>query len=210
MTDSSDQLPLPGLYGDGARALQDHFDSRRLADLLVELTVHTELSDDDIDLIRTQSTAWISTVDEDGWPDVSYKGGEPGFVRVTGPTSLELPAYDGNGMFRSLGNIIDNGRVALLFVDPARPWRLRLHGTAEVSTNPELLEAHYGAVAVVAIAIGRVFPNCGRYIHGSDLSDDLPVPGRDQPIPGWKWFEVIRAALPEQDRLRVEAAMPPD
>jgi len=190
------------LYGAGARALQDEFDSRRLADRLGELTVHAELTDDDISLITAQSTTWISTVDAEGWPDVSYKGGDVGFVRVVSPTELRLPAYDGNGMMRTLGNIADTGRVALLFVDVERPWRLRLHGTARVSTDPDDVAAFHGAFAVVVVTPARIFPNCGRYIHRNGVSEFVPRDGHEPPVPEWKTYEFINDALPADDPAR--------
>ena len=68
---------------------------------------------------------FLSTVDERGRPTVSYKGGAPGFVRVSAPNELLFPVYDGNGMFLSLGNIASTAQVGLLFIsfEPAR----RLH-----------------------------------------------------------------------------------
>ena len=132
------------MYADGARHLQDTFDSRRLADRLVGVTLHDELNDGDIELIGAQRSVLVSTVDVDGWPDVSYKGGDVGFVRVVDSRTIELPSYDGNGMFRTLGNIIDTGRVALLFLDNAPPRRLRLHGTAVVDTDPAAVAQHVG------------------------------------------------------------------
>jgi predicted pyridoxine 5'-phosphate oxidase superfamily flavin-nucleotide-binding protein len=194
------------MYGDGARELQDQFDTTRLADRLVERTLHDELTDDDIALIRAQSTVWLATVDADGWPDLSYKGGSPGFVEVVGRTELRVPNYDGNGMYRSLGNIKDNGRAALLFVDTTKPWRLRVHGTAVVSTDPADVERHHGAHAVVIVKVGRAFPNCGRYIHHDGLSADVPQPGTEQPIASWKWYPGIRDALSARDIARLNAA----
>ena len=86
------------LFGAGARALQDELGTRRLADTIAAHTVHDLLSDDDVELIGAQSTVWLSTVDVDGWPDVSYKGGAVGFVEVVSPSELRIPMYDGNGM----------------------------------------------------------------------------------------------------------------
>jgi predicted pyridoxine 5'-phosphate oxidase superfamily flavin-nucleotide-binding protein len=195
------------MYGDGSRGLQDAFDSRRLADRLEELTVHDELNDDDIDLIGTQSTVWLATVDTEGWPDVSYKGGDPGFVQVISPTEVRIPIFNGNGQWRSLGNIVDTGKVALLFVDPERPWRIRIHGTAEVLTGTTDLAGLVGAQAVVKVTIGRVFPNCGRYIHQDGvISKNVPRDDVSAPIPEWKTFEFIRDALPAKDLAEVEAA----
>ena len=189
------------MYGDGARALQDVFDSRRLADALSAGTVHDALSDDDIALIRRQSTVWIATVDADGWPDVSYKGGDVGFIEVAGSDQLRIPVYDGNGMWRTLGNITDDGRVGLLFVDVERPWRMRVHGRATVSIEPADVGRHVGAQAVIIVQIGRVFPNCGRYIHrGGTISKFAPRSDHQPPIPDWKRIEVLRPFLPARDQ----------
>lgn len=195
-------MDLGSLYGAGARALQDEFDSRRLADRLHDLTVHTELTDDDTALIAAQSTVWVSTVDADGWPDVSYKGGDVGFVRIVSPTELRIPAYDGNGMMRTLGNIADTGRVALLFVDHDRPWRLRLHGSARVSTEPVDVAEFHGAFAVIVVTARRIFPNCGRYIHQGRVSEFVPREGHEPPVPAWKAHESINDALPVTDPAR--------
>jgi uncharacterized protein len=185
------------IYGEGARALQDHFDSRRLADRLQGVTLHTELTDADIELINDQTSVLLATVDADGWPDVSYKGGDQGFVRVVDRTTLEFPSFDGNGMFRTLGNISDTGRVAMLFVDTNRPFRMRLHGTAEVLTDADSVAPFHGAQAVVRVTIGRVFPNCGRYIHqGDTLSPYVPQPGVDTPVPEWKSYDIFSEVLP--------------
>ena len=141
----------------------------------------------------------VSTVDVDGWPDVSYKGGDAGFVRVVDSHTIELPSYDGNGMFRTLGNIIDTGRVALLFLDNAPLCRLRLHGTAVVDTDPAAVAQHVGAQAVVRITIGRLFPNCPRYIHAPDgtVSPYVPRADYEPPVPEWKAHPLFRDALPE-------------
>ncbi|MAT06085.1 MAG: pyridoxamine 5'-phosphate oxidase [Acidimicrobiaceae bacterium] len=197
------------LYGGGARALQDEFDSRRLADALQTFTIHHELTDEDVDLIRAQSTVWISTVDADGWPDVSYKGGDVGFVEVVSPTELRIPSYDGNGMWRTLGNVVDTGRVALLFIDTDRPWRMRVQGTGVVSTNAADVERHVGAQAVLIVTVERAFPNCGRYIHiGGEISKFAPRLDHEPPIPDWKRLEVLRPALPERDQAALESLDP--
>jgi predicted pyridoxine 5'-phosphate oxidase superfamily flavin-nucleotide-binding protein len=193
------------LYGDGARALQDTFDSRRLADALSAGTVHDALHDDDVGLIRRQSTVWIATVDADGWPDVSYKGGDVGFVEVVDPAELRIPVYDGNGMWRTLGNIGDDDRIALLFIDVERPWRLRLHGRASVSIEPADIERHVGAQAVIIVRVGRVFPNCGRYIHREGvISTFVPRRDRKPPIPDWKRIRALRTMLPARDQEALE------
>jgi len=197
----TDEARAGRLYGAGARGLQDRFDTRRLADAIADAAVRTELDEGDAALIAQQSKVWIATTDADGWPDVSYKGGDPGFVRVTSASTIELPSYDGNGMWRTLGNIEDDGRVALLFVDEGRPWRMRVHGTATVTTAPEVVESHFGAQAVVRIGVGRVFPNCGRYVHRSgERARFVPRAGTPTPIPDWKRIDAFTEALPRRDR----------
>jgi len=189
------------MYGPGARQLQDGFDSRRLADRLESLTVHQLLNDGDRELIARQSFFLLATVDATGWPDVSYKGGAPGFVRAVDEQHICFPSYDGNGMFRSLGNIEDDGRVALLFVDLQEPWRLRVHGVASVTTEASAVAQFPGALAVVVVRIARAFPNCGRYIHdfeGGELSRFVPAAGYDPPVPDWKRIPEISPYLPGQ------------
>lgn len=198
-------IELGELYGEGARALQQAFDSERLAGALQAFTLHDALTDDDIALVRAQSTVWISTVDAGGWPDVSYKGGDVGFVEVVDEHELRVPIYDGNGMWRTLGNIEDDGRVALLFLDTARPWRMRVHGVARVSIEPADVERHHGAQAVVIVRVRRVFPNCGRYIHrDGEISKFVPRPERPAPIPNWKRIQELRSVLPERDQNALE------
>jgi predicted pyridoxine 5'-phosphate oxidase superfamily flavin-nucleotide-binding protein len=197
--------PSP-LYGAGARALQDELGTRRLADRLSGWTVHAELTADDITLIKAQSTVWIATVDPDGWPDVSYKGGDVGFIDVVSATELRIPSYDGNGMMRTMGNIADTGKVALLFIDTARPWRMRLHGEARIETGESFTSRHHGAQAVIVVTLRRIFPNCGRYIHQrGEISEYVPRPGTDPPVPEWKRYQGFRDVLPEADQRRLDA-----
>ena len=191
---------LGALYGEGARALQDEFDSRRLADRLAEVTLHSALDDGDVALVRDQAAVWVATVDADGWPDVSYKGGNPGFVQVVSSTELHLPIYNGNGMWRTLGNIRDNGRVALLFVDHGRPWRMRVHGIGTVLTDAASCAAYHEAEAVLQVRVARVFPNCGRYIHrDGEISPFVPQPGQATPVADWKQLPFLNEVLPAND-----------
>ena len=187
------------MYNEGHRKLQDRFDSRRIADRLEEVTVHAELSDGDVAFIEGSAMFFLATADSDGWPDVSYKGGRPGFVRCLDRGTIAFPSYDGNGMFRSLGNIVVNDRVALLFVNFERPDRLRVQGTASVAEVDPLLPTWEGAQAVVRVTVVRAFPNCPRYIHQmvlEKLSNFAPAPGHQPPEPEWKSMDEFRDYLP--------------
>lgn len=191
-------MSRPQLYPPGARALQADFETTALADRLEERTVSDALEDWHVTTIERATFFFLATVDVDGWPDVSYKGGAPGFVAVIDAHTLAFPSYDGNGMFRSLGNIADTGKVSLLFVDFDRPKRIRVHGEARLHHDPEWLQRFEGADAVVEVTIGRAFFNCPRYLHNlrdGELSANAPRPGHTVEPPEWKslpeWQEVL-------------------
>lgn len=186
-------------YHDGMRELQDRFGTRPLADRLDERLGRTAFTDDDKAFIESRPLFFLATADAEGRPDCSYKGGDPGFVRVTGPQTLEFPSYDGNGQFRSLGNVRANAAVGLLFIDFESPRRLRVNGAATLLDDPDTLAAHHGAQLVVRITALRIFPNCPRYIHrsnGSQRSADVPRPGHEPPPAAWKAMPFVQDVLP--------------
>jgi uncharacterized protein len=187
-------------YHDGMRQLQDRFDSRRLADRLDDRLGRSAFSDEDRAFIESRPMFFLASADAQGRPDCSYKGGPPGFVRITGDNQLAFPSYDGNGMFRSLGNLLVNPAVGLLFIDFETPRRLRVNGTALVAADDPLLPDFPGAQLLVRVWAGRIFPNCPRYIHrtpqGSELSPYTPREGYTPPEPKWKSMPMFADALP--------------
>jgi hypothetical protein len=193
------------VYHEGMRRLQDRFDTRRLADRLDEKLGRTAFTAEDREFIESRRLFFLATADAQGRPDCSYKGGEPGFVRVSGENELAFPSYDGNGMFRSLGNVLANPAVALLFIDFERPNRLRVNGRASVAEDDPLLETFTGAQLVVRVRALRIFPNCPRYIHRMTLAEASPyVPraGYTPPVPKWKRFEAFCDVLAHDDPAR--------
>src|SRR5271165_5506551 len=124
------------LYGERHRALQDEFDQRRKADRIESIALKTELGDAERAFIESRRMFFLTTVDHRGRPTVSYKGGDPGFIRVTDPNTILFPSYDGNGMYLSMGNIAGHPEIGMLFIDFERPFRLRLQGRAEVTRDP--------------------------------------------------------------------------
>ena len=140
------------MYHDGNRRLQDQFDSRRISDRLEEKLTRTAFTADDRAFIESAIYFFIATADADGRPDCSFKGGAPGFVRVTAPDELAFPDYDGNGMFKSLGNLAVNAHVGMLFIDlHEKPGRLRVNGVATVTREDPLLAATVGAQLIVRV-----------------------------------------------------------
>jgi uncharacterized protein len=192
-------------YNQGSRRLQDRFDSRRIADRLYQVTLHDTFHKGDRDVIERSCMFFLATADAHGNPDVSYKGGLPGFVRILDDRTLAFPDYDGNGMFRSLGNISVNPSVALLFIDFERPNRLRVHGEASVSDTDPLLSDYPGAQLITRVQVTRIFPNCPRYIHKMKLvqhSVYAPRVDYTPPVPDWKTMEEFRDHLPERDKVK--------
>jgi len=187
-------------YHEGARELQDRFDTRRLADRLAERLSRVEFSAEDRAFVETRNMFFLATADASGQPDCSYKGGLPGFVRVTGPSELAFPSYDGNGMFRSLGNLRVNPAVGLLFLDFERPRRLRVLGRASASEDDPLRTEFEGAQLMVRVRAERIFPNCPRYIHRMQVVEQSPyVPqaGQVPPVPAWKQMPAFQDVLPD-------------
>ena len=193
------------MYHSGNRRLQDQFDSRRISDRLEEKLTRTAFTADDKTFIESVIYFFLSTADADGRPDCSFKGGAPGFVRVTGEAELAFPSYDGNGMFRSLGNLLVNPAVALLFIDFEKPRRLRVNGSASVAEDDPLLATITGAQLIVRVRAQRIFPNCPRYIHRMttvEPSPYVPRTGYTPPIPKWKRFDEFADVLPRNDPAR--------
>jgi len=181
------------MYHDGNRRLQDQFDSRRISDRLEERLTRTQFSPDDKAFIEGASYFFLATADAEGKPDCSYKGGMPGFVRVTGPSELAFPDYDGNGMFKSLGNILVNPSVGMLFIAMhGKPQRLRVNGKATISDRDPLLAQTVGAQMIVRVAAQAIFPNCPRYIPTMQMVEPsiyAPRSGCNLPEPpAWKSF----------------------
>jgi predicted pyridoxine 5'-phosphate oxidase superfamily flavin-nucleotide-binding protein len=188
-------------YHEGARALQDRFDTRRLADRLAERLSREAFSAEDQAFVESRCMFFLATADASGRPDCSYKGGLPGFVRVTGPAELAFPSYDGNGMFLSLGNLRVNPAVGLLFLDFERPRRLRVLGTAAASEDDPLRSEFEGAQLIVRVRAERIFPNCPRYIHRmhvEELSPYVPQAGKPPPVPAWKQMPAFQDVLPNE------------
>jgi hypothetical protein len=121
-------------------------------------------------------------------------------VRVVAPDLLVYPDYDGNGMFKSLGNVKINPKVGLLFIAMGeRPKRLRVNGTAQVSFDDSLLADFPGGQMLVRITPAHIFPNCPRYIPQTHLvqpSTYLPQEGCAPVEPAWKTFPEFKDVVP--------------
>jgi|SRR5579871_4754235 len=194
------------MYHSGSRELQDAFGSAALADRLAEKLDHNRFTESDKAFIESSKFFFIATASAEGAPDCSFKAGPAGFVRIVSPDILVFPDYDGNGMFRSLGNIRINPNVGMLFIAfDAMPKRLRVNGKASVSLDDPLLATFVGAQALVRVTPEHIFPNCPRYIP--DLSagrESAYIPASDTPPlePAWKSFSDFNDVVPPRRPVR--------
>jgi predicted pyridoxine 5'-phosphate oxidase superfamily flavin-nucleotide-binding protein len=193
---------MPASYHEGSRWFQDRFDTRRLADRIDERLVDDVIDADDRAFIERMDMFFLATADAEGHPTCSYKGGEPGFVRVLDEHTIAFPNYDGNGMYLSMGNLRVNPHVGLLFIDFERRRRMRLEGVAGIDEHDPLVADYPEAQFVVRVRATRVYPNCPRYIHQMQLvarSRFVPRSDCETPAPGWKRRDWSRDVLPADD-----------
>ena len=194
-------------YHAGNRELQDRFDTRRLADRLAERAGQRSrrIAHADREFIEARDMFFLATADAAGRPNCSYKGGDPGFVRVVDEHTVAFPSYDGNGTYLSAGNTLVNPHVGLLFVDFDGQDRLRLNGVASIDPRDPLLADYPGAQFVVRVQVRELFGNCPRYVHRYRLVERSKYVPRDRkapPIPEWKRSDWARDVLPADDPAR--------
>lgn len=117
------------------------------------------------EFIAAQGMFFLATADDEGRLDCSYRGGSPGFVKVIDDKTLLFPDYNGNGSYMSLGNLLVNPNVGMLFINFEMQRRLRVNGRAEIVEDPEVVSQFEGAERVIKVTVEQAFPNCSRYIH---------------------------------------------
>jgi predicted pyridoxine 5'-phosphate oxidase superfamily flavin-nucleotide-binding protein len=194
---------MTSMFHAGSRTLQERFDTQRIAERIESRLVKSEIDEPSRRFIESVDMFFLATADERGRPNCSYKGGDPGFVRVVDARTIAFPNYDGNGMYLSMGNVGLNPHVGLLFIDFERCSRLRLNGTATLDEADPLLPEYPEAQFIVRVQVRELFPNCPRYIHKLERvarSEFVPQAGCETPVPAWKRSEWARDALSDKDR----------
>lgn len=180
-------------YHPGMRELQDRYEGRAVPDRLADNRMRTAFSDTDREFIETAAFFFLATSTPDN-TDCSFKGGAPGFVRIVGENTLVWPDYDGNRMYRSLGNIAQNEQVGLLFIrfdgtliDGA--GRLRVNGRATIDETSEAVAGIPGAKRAIRFVAEHIFTNCPRYIPKMGFEEPsihTPCEAHTPPDPAWK------------------------
>jgi len=197
------------MYSEEQRRLQSSFNTTDLADRLVEMIVKSTVDDRERAFIETREMFFLSTVDEEGRPTVSFKGGAPGFIRVLDDTTLAFPSYDGNGMFLSMGNIAATSQIGLLLIDFETPHRMRIQGTATIDLEDPLMSEYPSSNLIVRLNIEKTWINCPRYIPKyKKVAASKYIPGKDgsAPLAEWKKIEEVRSVLSANDRKTVESS----
>jgi uncharacterized protein len=186
------------MYHSGMRELQDKYGGRKVADVIEKHRKHYEFTDEDKALVESVPFFFLATSTDD-CADCSMKGGAPGFIQVTGPSTIEWPDYDGNRMYRSLGNVLKNPNVGLLFVRfDGEHTRLRLSGRAEIIDDPASFQHLPGAQRLVRVAVDYIYYNCPRSVPKMTLDEQsiyLPKEGHTPPDPEWKSRPYIQEVL---------------
>ena len=197
------------LYGDQHRALQDEFGTRKMADRIEQLASKTEFDEESKGFIEAMDMFFLSTVDHLGRPTVSYKGGDPGFVKIVDSTTLVFSSDDGNGMFLSMGNASRNSHVGMLFISFERPHRIRVQGTPSISRNDPLMADYKEADFIVRVKLSELWQNCPRYIHRYQKvnpSRYVPREHCETPLAEWKHVDLVQDVLVPRDAARAQAA----
>jgi uncharacterized protein len=192
---------MSDLYGPQHRALQADFETTNLADAVNSIIVVPEVAPEHQGFIESRDMFFLTTIDHRGFPTCSYKGGNTGFVKVVDSKTLAFPSYDGNGMYLSMGNITQNNKIGMLFIDFETPHRVRVHGTASVSKDDPLLSEYHEAELIVRVQIEEVFINCPRYIHQyerKEVSKYVPQTTCETPMAQWKRIEPLQPVLDEK------------
>lgn len=184
---------------DEMRRLQEQFHTRQLADKVRLRAFRSAFTEADCAFIDNALFFFLATVDKNGRPQCSYKGGPRGFVRATGPAEITFPIFEGNGLYLSAGNIAGTGRVDLLFIDFEKQTRLRVNGMAAIDEKHPLLGRIKAAQAFVRVQVTDIHPNCPRHVHRMSLVEtSVSTPtSDDQDVGKADWGEAYADVLPD-------------
>jgi PPOX class probable FMN-dependent enzyme len=157
------------------------------------------------DFIALSPFATLATADPQGWPDVSPRGGDPGFVHVLDEHRLVLPDRQGNNRVDSLRNVAANPRVALLFFVPGIEETLRVFGTATLlppdAVDLDLTEFGRPPRSVLVVDVDRAYFQCAKAVMRSGLWD----PHRRVERSAWPPFSQVL-----KDHCRLTTPLPDD
>ena len=125
----------------GERILQSTYGTTSRASNFYDKQMLDHLNSAMRDFIAKQEMFFLATADSKGECDCSFRAGEPGFVKVINKNLLACPEYRGNGVMASLGNIVENQHIGMVFVDFfERTIGLHVNGKAAITENEDFME----------------------------------------------------------------------
>jgi uncharacterized protein len=123
--------------------------------------------------VRLSPFAVLSTASPDGEPEVSPRGGDPGFVKVLDEHRLLLPDRQGNNRMDSLRNLVANPRAALMFLVPGIDETLRVYGRTALhgpdDLGIDLTEFGRPPLSVLVLHVERAYFQCSKSVMRSEL-----------------------------------------
>jgi len=131
------------LFTDSVKAVQTEFGTREIQSRHdgLELT-RDQLTQAEATFIASRDGFYMATVNEEGWPYVQFRGGQPGFLKVLDERTLGYADFQGNRQLISMGNLRHNERASLFLMDYPSQTRLKIMVEAQVlnaSERPDLL-----------------------------------------------------------------------
>ncbi len=146
--------------------------------------VFSKLDKHAINFINKSPFLILSSSSKEGKHDASPRGGALGFVKVISDSEIIIPDSKGNNRVDSLSNIVETGKVGLLFLVPGIDETLRINGNAYLSTDEDYLnlfitEKNHPKSCVV-ISIEEVFLHCAKALMRSKLWDESSKINRDE------------------------------
>ena len=182
-------------YSSSQKIIQKKYKGFKVAEALLKNRVHNKLLPEYKSLIKKSRFFIISTIGEK-YPEVSIKSGYKGFLKIINSNLLEFIDYDGNRMFRTIGNIKSNHFISLLIFDldmpdtkdkPNTPVKLRILGKAKCVTKNK--------IRLIRISIDFAFSNCPRYLPNYKFISDSKFVKNKKLTPEWKKRSYIKNIL---------------
>lgn len=160
-------------FTDSVKAAQEHYGSRKNYAGSEDDPDRFALTDREIPYIDSRDSFYMSTVGENGWPYVQFRGGPPGFLKAIDERTIGYADFRGNRQFISTGNINATGKAMLFLIDYPTRTRLKIWATAEIKdadTDPMLAERlvipeYRGKVErLVTLTVQAIDWNCPQHI----------------------------------------------
>ena len=158
--------------------------------------------------------ATLATAGPDGWPDVSPRGGDPGFVHVLDEHRLALPDRQGNNRLDSLRKVVANPRAALMFFVPGIDETLRVYGTTSIvapdALGIDVTEFGRPPLSVLVLQVRSAFFQCSKAIMRSGLWDPSTQVDRATMTPFGQVLKdhcALETPLPDDATIRAELSL---